>query len=1443
MASEDNSKITSGKTTWVRFKDVYFYAEGYKTDPNKIWKEIVDNNTKKIYYYNQKIKKSLWKLPDYVTEDENIKQSNEISSPSSISSPTTPPSNKTLIESPNTTPNTISPTNNLTPTSNSNNSNNSTNGSIPEKRTSIDLNSPIEKTEKVTTREENKRLSLARTFAFFRDDKKDMENNKSKTIFVDNSKSHTNKSNEDDFSNFDAVNLNRIQETKVKNPMILQKGSEIDSESISPSEMKLSFIGKTLSRGTLSMDKFSLNKKELTNERGELEDLVEDDLFNIPGKGETRVLSAIRVFHYMGPKTKKERILVLARDYVGSFCLFFANQNTKTRKIGPILSAIPLLDYYQIDEIESNKENSKFTLAIDGNDVMLLTHVILRDKLRQALDTAFQEVKNRKGKELQTYRLCCTEFANSYLRRKEEGAASVRRILESNPNEKIAEEDIMKNLDTETFISREYDKAFKTLRMSLRNQYERDCALQEILSFMSVGLKKLGKSKINTCVSILETIMKCPNVSERLDLRNDFLLVMKNLEDTKLVDNDTIKNLIELGENTFKAIEEWEGRGKLPNVPFGDVYRCDRKKQSNETQTEKLMRESIFQKRVPSGVYLCTLFYTKYGDVLCDQNENLPCVRLDKLLYHTESKKNLNHPDWQWLLRYGHSNFHHAMYEMSSGNTNFSDSIFKGEFVRGYNELYRIMGTDLGIILDKCVIMKGHKVLYYLFIKEIDIEKFDIPLAYKWEYLIDFEIKHFQKYEKIDDNFVIDKLESHYNGSRWVFSAINFHRAITKPLSEGIWIGYFKFRTSEQGISLVVDDRRRNMIPVVKVTPEYDLSLIKSIFEKREQIEKNEFKVEGITCDTPDFKCNTLDKQLYKAILKLKNTIGKDDLGNLYFQEAIDVNVEKRNTKLIVFVDYTEDNTEEKLNKRFLWREVKTFEYLFHNQYNHQLFIQYINLLRNGIDVENEFINDTRLTCDEFIRYKTTKEKKIRDFIRLDESWVVMCWPLRILIWHLSLLQGNPNNFNQIIQQFSSVVQDQGSLINKFKKASKIDYLGYLNELFKESDNQENEAKREKEISLLREKKMKEEDEEDIEKIICVVYDVDVNIEDIRDIDNLLLEPTKDEIANAILEEEIEKALVDHIDKLEVIVIKEVLDDIITVIETTSDIVDLTVFQSKKEQATNILLEERAIYQHSIIDIGDENEKLINMTENKKKNIYETFESNSDDKRTYNDHIRHMLSLFNDSLIDARKMLEVIRSSQEMIELIEYMFQYERTLKQQETLLKTIEDINNFVPQSKPQWIRLHDFEEDSSGLKTESELKFQEDEERIKKLLEEERMKELTNTKAQRKRMKQFINNSIVKYQKFSLPPNETKERDNNTTPAIEKKPRLRYSPSLSSLNLSSPKLKEKTKPVTPNNTERPQSETKVNEPVLQRARSSNMKISYLSNLGSIDLFKKRKF
>ena len=779
----------------------------------------------------------------------------------------------------------------------------------------------------------------------------------------------------------------------------------------------------------------------------------------------------------------------------------------------------------------------------------------------------------------------------------------------------------------------------------------------------------------------------------------------------------------------------------ISTVPFGEDFQpvSQKLKAKKEVQQEKLMRESIIQKKLPSGVFLGVLFFTRSGEILSDRNDNLPSVKLERLMYHIEASKRLDHPDWQWLMRQSQHSFSNSILELvpSLSNPQVVMDVFRTEFLRGFNDLYRAINqstkpsTDLGVLLDKVVTMKGQNILYYLMVKQVEDEKFEVPNGYKWDNAVDFEYRQYQKYENLDDSFVIDKLESHYNGSRWVNNAIDYYRAITsKTYNEGLWMGYFNFKLDSNGsYQIIVEDKCRFMIPSVKIADKFDAKKLKDLMTAGIDSIRS---LEGVvTEETPDYQCDTFEKQIFRAQFQLKKKIGKDTLGHLYKNEVIELGDK---TKMVVFIDTDSNFNISNDLHRFLWRDEVSFEALHIGMFHPVLLDQYMNTIRKQLSFDNTIFNDSSTSTDEYLRRKNVvNNNRLKEMIRAEEAISLIRWPYRVISCYLATAQSK-----QQIVEIVSNGRTYAKLIYDQTIGKKKSFKEFKNELFKTQDSQEVEAKKQKYLVM---QNLKNNEQEDLERSTCSVYDVEVNIEDVCDVDCLVLGPTKEELLQIMVEEEVQMSIIEHVDRMELEAIKNTLDDVISIIEVTTDLVDYAMFEERLRVSKQALKDERLDYLQSVfsgVKVEREQTSLfIDMEE-----------------ATYDHLYRSSIQAFDGLLTQSFKLLSAIDKTQTMIDLAETMYIHNLNVEKQQKVLRSIQKIQdkqiemNIASQGGRESTTAN-LSKTGSHHNLLQRASINMDEERLRIMLEEEEQK---RSESVEKKMKKFVKRAMG-YQSFSLP------------------------------------------------------------------------------------------
>ncbi|KAL0478617.1 DNA polymerase III PolC-type [Acrasis kona] len=299
----------------------------------------------------------------------------------------------------------------------------------------------------------------------------------------------------------------------------------------------------------------------------------------------------------------------------------------------------------------------------------------------------------------------------------------------------------------------------------------------------------------------------------------------------------------------------------------------------------------------------------------------------------------------------------------------------------------------------------------------------------------------------------------------------------------------------------------------------------------------------------------------------------------------------------------------------------------------------------------------------------------------------------------------------------------------------------------------------------------KQEDLE-LEKIICTVYDADVTLEEIMDLDLLTMGPNKEEMADNMLQEQFELALIQVLDKAELDAIRDKMNEMIHVIEALQELCDDAVFESRLASSYVDVVDERKRYQRlltsssTLIDSSCSFSFLLNGG-----NILLI---DDDAHKSYDSLVRNMVYLFDSNLDKVQTMLETISSAQESIELCESIHELEHTLNEQERLIKSMDEIHNKVPPVKRDSIMLnHHMDKvitwngDRSHVEPmTSDLQQDEEEmeermghlieQRIMDYLGEEEDRMVRKDDLIKKRLKDFVHKTKFGYQGFSLPEDE---------------------------------------------------------------------------------------
>ncbi len=840
---------------------------------------------------------------------------------------------------------------------------------------------------------------------------------------------------------------------------------------------------------------------------------------------------------------------------------------------------------------------------------------------------------------------------------------------------------------------------------------------------------------------------------------------------------------------------------------------------------------------------------------------------------------------------------------------------------------------SIGTLFDKPVKLHESRTVLFLTVKKLeDKSSITVTSSYKWTNNFEFEHQLYQKYENLPELLPMDRLRDDYHGSRWLTCAVHTDRYIRHKPRTGLYLGLMCYSLGIGGYEVLVTDDRRFMMPSSFVGPslptEEQWIWIQSL--KAKIAEGNLFgdneDAEKIGAFTPDYELLQITSippfQLlfYRSLLKLMNELqlsSMQELGTLYDLELITLD-ETDKTKMILFVtrvppqskskwvtvpqdapdqklneEEDESNNKKKKNEKrrknkkgipkktkpqFLWRKGDLFELVMFQVFRPTTYQSFMNTFREELSCENWWINNSKgFVTDEAIRFKIKEtdyqtivdEKDLLSYIRKEESWLSVRWPLRVVHWmnnlagasivdlsttllrtirmneeerekKTAMLQNKENVKEAIteanalffscnkIQMIDSVISEEvrkkGSSTLKSvdnvdwglieKKIAELTKLEIVEEL----------PEKEEEVELVDNSPFLKDDE-DLEKIVCCIYDVDVNIEEIKDIETLKLHPTKDEITDIMTQEMFEKTFIRSMDEYELKLVSDVMNEMVDILEVSDELQHLTVMEDRTQECLQILNRERIRYQKNILDVYDRvlqedmlpyDHERISKRASDRDMISVIHEQFNEWDMSYDEVVRKMILRFSDTMEYSKDLFRVINSALETVELTESMYLYERSLENRESLTEMIDEQYNQVPRDGLGMIGVTRRERQfltSNGSTTreprhhssdnndlsfcnleETEEEIMMEQERIKHIIEQQTEIEMEREKLSRSAMKSSLARSPFGYQGFSLPrsiPDSTRKQQQQ-----QQQPESKRSPSPSPM---SPYLMSRSKSRTP--------------------------------------------
>jgi hypothetical protein len=571
-----------------------------------------------------------------------------------------------------------------------------------------------------------------------------------------------------------------------------KKRSFIGSDSgSSGGNKRTTFLRGTMLGGIERQTKFG--KNDLLAGR-ELEDQIEEEVFMQSGKGEVHVLTAIKAYEITSTgETKGYKYLVVSRDSCGAYGLFVVNHNSsKSKKTNGIHAAYPILGIKQdIMVMDTTQNNVKFLLDIDGVSLSFLTHSQLKDKLAKALQTAFELIQKANGIGLILMRMAAMDFVFDFV-------GNRQRPVENN-----IESALVEIIRTNVHDDEEMMTKFRSM---IRDPYSRDMVMDKLCEYVLSEESTLGHkfdgTRAKLVVHLIEYMVDMPYLSHRTEeLRDKVLFALDTISHMSEVDERKMAQVVFKTATVFNAMRAWKGRSRFPNEPFPDDFfsqtgRLTRVETIQRRRSARQMEALQKFRKIASEVLLGAIICTTDGEIVGDQQMNIPLVPIEFVMSYQVRNLNANDPLFQWILALDHNRQLTQCAKALSSKT-FDSSVFKKSFltaVRGMSELFDM---EISGVFDQVIKMELFQNTS-VFITVIPIEDkntLTLPRGYQWHQTHVLEHETYQRYDGIEELTPLDKLP---NSMRWINSAIKMG---TKPrIKKGLHVGYTRFIQSTSSI-------------------------------------------------------------------------------------------------------------------------------------------------------------------------------------------------------------------------------------------------------------------------------------------------------------------------------------------------------------------------------------------------------------------------------------------------------------------------------------------------------------------------------------------------------------------------------------------------------------------------------------------------------------------
>jgi hypothetical protein len=971
------------------------------------------------------------------------------------------------------------------------------------------------------------------------------------------------------------------------------------------------------------------------NPKRDMESKFEDRVFMQPGAGTIRVLASVRC--KVG-SAERESFACVIRDWTGAFLMAFTETSSDGELV--ISGAYPLLEHVDMQRTSEAKgtlyiDDAAFQMAFANGEE--LTYLV--DSLKMAKCAMYGQGSD--DHRITTMRAYAVEFASMETAYYPGGVVpDVKKIMQA-----ILTEDLKDGISM--------DPPFHQMRLCMRTPEGRDAVLRAWVRSMNEGtvIKTRRPAAIANHIRIIEEAVKHPAFHNDVSIPGS---VITNLAMLRSEQPEAVKIRIKAARTSFRVItpimESWRSRAEVSDRPFEPMFEPTQgsKAWQQAELTLAQRRASYAQTQLLPGIYLTLLCYSG-NSVLCDSMGNL----FSEVIVSSPSTAELDaltpdNEDFRWILSLGGAGAGEDWAAAEVGSwcevyDNAGKMTFRAKFLQAARRLFEEQHVpSLGIVFDVPVVHKPVSCAHILCVLRVE-SKDSIPTSVgEWRPTTEFESQLYLQTCIANHSSRIEFLPtSYYNCLRSVRAAIDYRATLDKRLPGGFYLGFLVVTLTSHGPMVLVPEANRTAVPLAPISEEMpsleQWRWVQGLNERKRRTKsfglnvKDDAQVDPITA-LHVTSHSTFEQRFAKAVAEVELATGVE-VEKFYDLDLFVLDEESQ--ARAVFAVHVVPSTHH-VNPAtgqlqldvpagghvgMVWKNARVLDDAYFRLYWPRTFSALI-------DERSAHLRRATATCQPFSTDEVCRlqhESSLASYCDLDKYSLLVSWCRPIATWvyfdartlvemyggiedesvarsideAVEIAVSNYAATQDInVQTMKALLIDSAStvhfswttLLSKIREIDRVVALGYAQRLVNELDKRGSHRGRVK-IRTYDELESDPDSDEDAPRA-ATDYDLNCTLEELILKDTSLDQAEKYFQAQEIVQDIVELACIQCVEVGEIKEIGNIITDMITVIESTEDLVDQAAIVALRQDVEEAALSERQSFQQHWLEVFQNDSEL-----------------------------------------------------------------------------------------------------------------------------------------------------------------------------------------------------------------------------------------------------------